>query len=303
MFSLPTKFIGSTLSNNIIPTGIALKGCNLLINSKYSSLSPISSYQLQTSPLQNGLSIKNKNGMMNNYHLKKNSIRFYADSTEKKEKVKSDLRIQIIPAGPLSVNCCIINDEKSKEALIVDPGGDFEILKNVIEKNKLELKSILLTHAHFDHVGAVGQLKKHFNCKIYLHEEDMYLWKNQIEQCGFFNLPYKREEELPDKPDVFLKEDDQIMLNGKSIAKVIHTPGHSKGSVSFYFPKEKVCIVGDTLFKESVGRSDLWGGDGTVLRTAIRDKIYPLGDDTCIIPGHGPTTNVAYEKVENFNVF
>jgi len=118
MFSLPTKFIGSTLSNNIIPTGIALKGCNLLINSKYSSLSPTSSYQLQTSPLQNGLSIKNKNGMMNNYHLKKNSIRFYADSTEKKEKVKSDLRIQIIPAGPLSVNCCIINDEKSKEVYI-----------------------------------------------------------------------------------------------------------------------------------------------------------------------------------------
>ncbi|KAL6605346.1 Metallo-hydrolase/oxidoreductase [Neocallimastix californiae] len=249
------------------------------------------------------MNIKCYNGMLNSLSLKKSSIRFYGNSPEKKENAKSNLRIQIIPAGPLSVNCCIINDEKSKEALIVDPGGDFEILKNIIEKSNFELKSILLTHAHFDHVGAVGQLKKHFNCKIYLHEEDMYLWNNQMEQIGAFDLPYKREEELPDKPDSFLKEDDEIMLNGKSIARVIHTPGHSKGSVSFYFPKEKVAIVGDTLFKESIGRSDLWGGDGTVLRTAIRDKIYPLGDDTCIIPGHGPTTNVAYEKVENLNVF
>lgn len=303
MFSLPAKLVGTKLINNVIPSGISLKGYNLLSKLKFSSLSQTNFYQLQTSPLQYNINFKNTYGIKDNFSLTKSSIRYYVDAPAKKEKVKSNLRIQIIPAGPLSVNCCIINDEKSKEALIVDPGGDFEILKNIVEKNKLELKSILLTHAHFDHVGAVGQLKKHFNCKVYLHEEDMYLWNNQMEQIGAFDLQYKKEEELPDKPDVFLKEDDEIMLNGKSIARVIHTPGHSKGSVTFYFPKEKVAIVGDTLFKESVGRSDLWGGDGTVLRTAIRDKIYPLGDDTCIIPGHGPTTTVAYEKVENFNVF
>jgi len=303
MFSLPAKLVGNKLINSAIPSGIALKGCNLLTSLKFSSLSRTNFSQLQTSPLQYNINSKNTYGIRNGFSLNKSNFRFYSETSNEKEEVKSNLRIQIIPAGPLSVNCCIINDENSKEALIVDPGGDFEILKNIIEKSKLELKSILLTHAHFDHVGAVGQLKKHFNCKIYLHKEDMYLWNNQMEQIGAFDLPYKREEELPDKPDVFLKEDDEIMLNGKSIARVIHTPGHSKGSVTFYFPKEKVAIVGDTLFKESVGRSDLWGGDGTVLRTAIRDKIYPLGDDTCIIPGHGPTTTVAYEKVENFNVF
>jgi len=131
----------------------------------------------------------------------------------------------------------------------------------------------------------------------------MYLWNNLEEQAKAFGLKYNEKEKLPDKPDVFIKENDEIMLNGKAIAKVIHTPGHSLGSVSYYFPEEKIAIVGDTLFKESVGRSDLWGGNGTQLRISIRDKIYPLGDDVCIIPGHGPITNIAYEKVENFNVF
>jgi glyoxylase-like metal-dependent hydrolase (beta-lactamase superfamily II) len=303
MFSLPAKLVGSKLSNTVIPTGIALKSSNLLSNLKFSSLSKTSSKQIKLSTVQTGVNNKSINGIPNNLYLNKSNIRFYTEAPEKKEKEKSNLRIQIIPAGLLSVNCCIINDKNSKEALIVDPGGDFEILKNVIEKNNLELKSILLTHAHFDHIGAVGQLKRAFNCKVYLHEEDMYLWKNHAEQAKAFGLKYKEDEKLPENPDVFIKEDDEIMLNGKPIARVIHTPGHSKGSVSFYFPKEKVAIVGDTLFKESVGRSDLWGGDGTLLRTSIRDKIYPLGDDTCIIPGHGPTTNVAYEKVENFNVF
>jgi len=301
MFSLPAKLVGSKLSSAVIPTGIALKGSHLLSNLKFSSLSTPSTYQLQSLPC--GINIKNVYGIKNNMTLNKSNIRFYTETPEKKEKEKSDLRIQMIPAGLLSVNCCIINENKSKEALIIDPGGDFEILKNVIEKNNLELKSILLTHAHFDHVGAVGQLKRAFNCKIYLHEEDMYLWKNHKEQANAFGLKYKEEEKLPENPDVFIKEGDEIMLNGKAIARVIHTPGHSKGSVSFYFPKEKVAVVGDTLFKESVGRSDLWGGNGTQLRVSIRDKIYTLGDDTCIIPGHGPITNVAYEKVENFNVF
>ncbi|ORX42068.1 Metallo-hydrolase/oxidoreductase [Piromyces finnis] len=299
MFSLPAKLVGNKLSNTIIPNGIALKSCNLLSNLKFSNLS---SNQLRLPTGQIGVYGKSIYGY-SNFYLNKSNIRFYTEAAEKKNKIESNLRIQIIPAGLLSVNCCIINDKKSKEALIVDPGGDFEIIKNIIEKNNLELKSILLTHAHFDHIGAVGQLKKAFNCKVYLHEEDMYLWSNHAEQAKAFGLKYKEEEELPEKPDVLLKEDDEIMLNGKAIARVIHTPGHSKGSVSFYFPKEKIAIVGDTLFKESVGRSDLWGGDGTLLRTSIRDKIYPLGDDTCIIPGHGPTTNVAYEKVENFNVF
>jgi len=302
MFSIPAKLVGSKLSNTIIPTGIALKSCNLLTNLKYSSLSKNNNYQLQRSPSH--YSIKtNVFGIKNNINLNKSSIRFYTEKPEKKEKKQSDLRIQIIPAGLLSVNCCIINENKSKDALIVDPGGDFEILKNIIEKNKLELKSILLTHAHFDHVGAVGQLKKAFNCKVYLHEQDMYLWNNLEEQAKAFGLKYNEKEKLPDKPDVFIKENDEIMLNGKAIAKVIHTPGHSLGSVSYYFPEEKIAIVGDTLFKESVGRSDLWGGNGTQLRISIRDKIYPLGDDVCIIPGHGPITNIAYEKVENFNVF
>ncbi|ORX75116.1 Metallo-hydrolase/oxidoreductase [Anaeromyces robustus] len=302
MYSLPAKVVGNKILNTAIPTGIASRGCNLLTNLKFSSLSTSNSSKLQKSSLLNNTINNNVYGVKN-YNLNKSNIRFYVDSSSKEETNKSDLRIQIIPAGLLSVNCCIINAVNSKDALIVDPGGDFEILKNIIEKNNLQLKSILLTHAHFDHIGAVGQLKKAFNCKIYLHEEDMYLWKNHAEQAKAFGLKYKEEEKLPEKPDVFIKEGDEIMLNDKPVARVIHTPGHSKGSVTFYFPKEKVAIVGDTLFKESVGRSDLWGGDGTVLRTAIRDKIYPLGDDTCIIPGHGPTTNVAYEKVENFNVF
>jgi len=303
MFSIPAKLVGSKLSNTIVPTGIALSSFNLLSNLKFSSLSNSNNNQLQRSLLQYGHGNSNVYGIKNNINLKKSTIRYYTETSEKKKKEKSDLRIQMIPAGLLTVNCCIINEDKSKEALIVDPGGDFETLKNIIEKNKLELKSILLTHAHFDHIGAVGQLKKAFNCKVYLHEQDMYLWNNQIEQAKAFGLKYNEEEKLPDKPDVFIKEGDEIMLNGKSVAKVIHTPGHSLGSVTYYFPKEKIAIVGDTLFKESVGRSDLWGGNGTQLRISIRDKIYTLGDDTCIIPGHGPITNVAYEKVENFNVF
>lgn len=118
MFSLPAKLVGTKLINNVIPSGISLKGYNLLSKLKFSSLSQTNFYQLQTSPLQYNINFKNTYGIKDNFSLTKSSIRYYVDAPAKKEKVKSNLRIQIIPAGPLSVNCCIINDEKSKEVCV-----------------------------------------------------------------------------------------------------------------------------------------------------------------------------------------
>lgn len=292
----------NSIHSSVLKRGIFSKGLSLCT----SNLNSLSKISLNSSSLRSNIPLKNtkSNSVLPLSIFYKN--KFYSIKAETGPEDNGDypkLDFQLVPAGLLNVNCVIISDDKSKEALIVDPGGDSELLLNILEKSNLKLKGILLTHAHFDHVMGVGKIKSATNCKVYLHKDDMYLWKNLPEQMKGFGLKFKEDEKLPDSPDVFIKEGDEIKIDGKSIAKVLHTPGHSLGSVSYYFKKENLIIVGDTIFKESVGRCDLWGGNDEQLRTAIKKKIYTLPDTTKIIPGHGPTTNIGYEKKENLYVY
>ncbi|ORX51371.1 Metallo-hydrolase/oxidoreductase [Piromyces finnis] len=216
----------------------------------------------------------------------------------------ANLEASHVIVGPIDVNCYIIGDPKSNKALVIDPGGDPDIIISVLKEKKFELESIYLTHAHFDHVLGIAGLKKEYNPKIYLHEADFELYKMlplQVKFFGFSGRFSSNDTLLPD-PDVFLKEGDRVILNGEEVATVYHTPGHSPGSVCYLFEKINKMYTGDTLFRNSVGRTDLWQGSYDEIRKSVRGKLFNFDDKIDVYPGHGPSSNIGYEKTHNFSV-
>ncbi|ORX77855.1 Zn-dependent hydrolase [Anaeromyces robustus] len=216
----------------------------------------------------------------------------------------ADLDISHINAGPIEVNCYIIGDPKSKKALVIDPGGGSDEILNILKEKGFELESIYLTHAHFDHMLGINGLRKATNAKIYLHEADLELYKMLPLQIKFFGYAgrYSSEEtSLPD-PEVFIKDGDHVKINGEDVATIIHTPGHSPGSVCFHFEKLNKLYSGDTLFRTSCGRTDLWQGSYEEIRKSIRGKLFTLDDKIEVYPGHGPSSSIGYEKTHNFSV-
>lgn len=193
--------------------------------------------------------------------------------------------IKAIPAGIYGANCYIISDEETKEAVVLDPGGDAPVLINAIEKMGVKLKYILLTHGHIDHVDAVEDLKKKYNVPFYIHEEDEVMMMNGAYVYGKLS-----------KADGYLTEENKFTF-GKYEIKCIHTPGHTPGGVSFLI-EDKV-FTGDTLFQGSIGRTDFEGGDYNQIISSIVNKIIPLGDAVEIYPGHGPKSSVRFEKTRN----
>lgn len=193
--------------------------------------------------------------------------------------------IKAIPAGIYGANCYIIGDEETKEAVVVDPGGDAPVLINAIEKMDVKLKYILLTHGHIDHVEAVEELKKKYNVPFYINEEDEVMMMNGTYVYG----------KLP-KADGYLTEENKFTF-GKYEIKCIHTPGHTPGGISFLI-EDKV-FTGDTLFQGSIGRTDFEGGDYNQIISSILNKIIPLGDAVEVYPGHGPKSSVLFEKTRN----
>ena len=205
---------------------------------------------------------------------------------------QSDLIRDTFPVGPLQCNCTIIGDKVTGKAIVVDPGGDASTIMAKLNQFELKLEAIVLTHAHLDHVMASGELKTQTGAPVYLHEEDKFLWDNLEGQCRMFGIPYTPQ---PD-PDFWLKDEDELPC-GCGVA--IHTPGHTPGSMSFYFEPRKLLIAGDTLFRRSIGRTDLWGGDYPTIEKSIRERLYVLDEDACVITGHGPDTTIGEEKREN----
>lgn len=202
------------------------------------------------------------------------------------------IEIKQIPLGPLQTNCYLLI--KKNECLIIDPGAEGEQLIKFIEDKQLTLQAILLTHSHYDHIGAVDDLRNHFNTKVYIHKNENK-WLNDPSMNGSqaFGFPSKVNE-----ADYLFTEDKDFEI-GSFKFKVLHTPGHSPGGVSFYFLAEKFVVTGDALFQSSIGRTDLREGNHAQLINSIRSKLLTLPDDTQVLPGHGPTSTIGSEKSNN----
>ena len=198
---------------------------------------------------------------------------------------------QSFPVGPLQCNCSIIGNSITKEAIVVDPGGEADEIFQKTQNMGLKIVQIIHTHAHLDHFLASGKLQKLCGASLALHKEDKPLWDNLESQCLMFNIPYSP---VP-PPDHWLVHEEELKcLDGKAI----HTPGHTPGSMSFWFKKSKLLIAGDTLFRGSIGRTDLWGGDSQKIIQSIK-ALYQLDDDATVVTGHGPDTKIEDEKRSN----
>ncbi|SHE54344.1 MBL fold metallo-hydrolase [Clostridium fallax] len=193
--------------------------------------------------------------------------------------------IKRIPAGIYAANCFLLMDEDTKEMAVIDPGGDSDDIIKAIESLKGKVKFILLTHGHVDHVGGVMDIKKEYNVPFYINEEDQKLIDKGTYIYG--NIP---------KADGYLKDGDKISL-GKHTITVLETPGHTPGGVCFKV--EDMVFTGDTLFKGSIGRTDLGGGDYDAIINSINNKLVPLDENTIVLPGHGPESTIAHEKQSN----
>lgn len=199
---------------------------------------------------------------------------------------------ETFPVGPLQCNCTLIGDPLTKKAIVVDPGGDPEGIVARLQKHGLTLVSIIHTHAHLDHFLASGRLKELTGATLHLHEEDRFLWDGLETQCRMFGVPYRP---VP-PPDLYL-QDDEALPCADGVA--LHTPGHSPGSMCFWFPASQLLIAGDTLFRRGIGRTDLWGGDYATIERSIRQRLYRLDEEATVITGHGPSTTLGEEMREN----
>ena len=200
----------------------------------------------------------------------------------------------VLPVGPLECNCSIVAGEDSKTAVVVDPGADIDAIEDLLERRGLAVEAILFTHAHLDHIGEAWRLRESTGAPTYLHPADTPLLQGLAQQAEWMGLPPPKITPI----DHGLEDGQQLRLGGLDF-QVLTTPGHSPGSVSFYLPAERTLLGGDTLFRSSVGRTDLFGGDAAQLMASIRLKLLPLGDDTRVLPGHGPATTIGEERRHN----
>jgi len=200
--------------------------------------------------------------------------------------------IKELVLGPLDSNCYLIVDEHTKETLVIDPGDEPDRIIDLIHENSLQVKYIICTHAHFDHVSAVSDIKKETGAPIIIHQEEQEIYRNTREQAVLWGFEV---DDLPE-PDMFVSEGNELEIGGLRF-KILHTPGHSPGGICLF--GEGVLVTGDTLFAGSVGRTDLHGGDIIQLKKSFK-RLMSLSEKTRILPGHGPETTIGKEKKENF---
>jgi glyoxylase-like metal-dependent hydrolase (beta-lactamase superfamily II) len=202
--------------------------------------------------------------------------------------------IKTLTVGPLDENTYLVSDEKTGEAMIIDPGDEPDRIMEVVREDNLKIKKIVCTHAHFDHIGAIGDIKRMTDAKVLIHGDDLDIFRVARDQAIFWGFEI---DDVPE-PDVLLGEGDIIRV-GSLEFKVLHTPGHSPGSISIY--GEGVVFTGDTIFQGSVGRTDLPGGSLSTLKKSF-SRLIKLPKDTRVLSGHGPETTIGRERVENFFV-
>ncbi len=201
---------------------------------------------------------------------------------------------EILPVGPLQCNCSVIGDEATREAMVIDPGDDIEDVLALIRKHNLQVKQIVITHAHIDHVGGAMKLRAATGAPILLNQNDYALLKMLDAQAEWIGMTSPGKVEIEQTVG-----DSDTVKAGTLSASVIHTPGHTEGSVCLYFSAEKKLIAGDTLFAGSIGRTDLPGGSFDKIIRSLHEKVLALPDDTVVVPGHGPLTTIGDERESN----
>ena len=201
---------------------------------------------------------------------------------------------EILPVGPLQCNCSIIGDETSREAMVIDPGDDIEDVLALIRKHNLQVMQIVITHAHIDHVGGAMKLRAATGAPILLNQNDYALLKMLDVQATWIGMP------APGKVEIDRSVTTGETVNaGTHIAQILHTPGHTEGSICLYFEPEKRLIAGDTLFAGSIGRTDLPGGSTPKIMRSLHDTVLALPDETVVVPGHGELTTIGQERESN----
>jgi hydroxyacylglutathione hydrolase len=201
---------------------------------------------------------------------------------------------KIFPVGPLQCNCSVIGDEKTHEAMVIDPGDEIEGILEILRQEKLTLKQIVITHAHIDHVGGAMKLKAATGAPILMNQNDHALLKMLDMQAAWIGM----------RPPGDVQVDEaigqgRVLKIGEIASNVIHTPGHTEGSICLYFPTEKKLIAGDTLFAGSIGRTDLPGGSMDKIMRSLHTQVLALPDETEVVPGHGPSTTIGEERETN----
>ncbi len=200
---------------------------------------------------------------------------------------------ETMAVGPFQSNVFILGNEETRDAIVIDPGDDIPDILGILQNNGLKLNRILLTHGHIDHVSGVKELKDATGAPVFLHKEDIFLYEQLPTQASFFGTTVNDIIKI----DTTL-EDGMEIGEGDLKCRVIHTPGHTPGSVSFYF-LSGIVFTGDTLFRWSIGRTDLWGSSHEELMTSIKEKLFKLDEKTRVYPGHGPATTIGAEKRDN----
>lgn len=201
---------------------------------------------------------------------------------------------EVFPVGPLQCNCSIIGDERTREAMVVDPGDDIERVLALIEHHQLTVKQIVITHGHIDHIGGAMKLKAATGAPILMNEGDLEQIPMLEIQAAWIGVAAPG----PVTIDSLLKDAGSVSAGGLR-ATVLHTPGHTQGSSCLYFSEEKRLIAGDTLFAGSIGRTDLPGGSFTKIIDSLHSRLLALPDETVVIPGHGPATTIGEERATN----
>lgn len=203
---------------------------------------------------------------------------------------------EILPVGALQCNCSIFGDEATRQAIVIDPGDgdDLTAIQAVLAKHGLSVQAIVITHAHIDHIGGAARLKALTGAPVYMNEHDQPLYDGIDLQAAWLGMAPPERTVI----DTAARDGDTLML-GETAIHILHTPGHTQGSLCLFVPAERKLIAGDTLFRDSIGRTDLPGGDGRQIIRSIHNQLLSLPEETAVVCGHGPGTTIGREKERN----
>ena len=201
---------------------------------------------------------------------------------------------EILPVGLLQCNCSIFGDEQSREALVIDPGDNIEDILAILARHSLRVKTIVITHAHIDHIGGAAKLKAATGAPVVMNALDQELYDHLDVQASWLGMEPPTRTAI----DAAASDGDALTL-GPAEFRVLHTPGHTQGSISLWIPTENKLIAGDTLFRDSIGRTDLPGGNPRQILRSIEGQLLRLPEETVVVPGHGPNTTIGREKERN----